>query len=242
MAADVYTPVTPEAEQVVTEQGWTFTVAPYFWAAGISGEVGQFGLPPVHADASFSDIFDHLDFGAMAIGEARYDRYSIFGDIMYSKISGAAGTPRGILAASVEVSSETFAGLIGAGYSVLENSSGRLEVVGGARVWSVDTEISFSGGILNSVSRSDGATWVDAVAGLKGNYSITPEVYLTAWGLVGAGGADIDWDVAGAIGYRFNDRIAAVAGYRALGVDYRDDGFVFDVVQQGPILGMVVRF
>jgi hypothetical protein len=242
MAADVYTPVTPEAEQVVTEQGWTFTVAPYFWAAGISGEVGQFGLPPVDVDASFGDIFDHLDFGAMAIGEARYDRYSIFGDIMYAKISGAAGTPRGILASSVEVSSETFAGLIGAGYSVFENSSGRLEVVGGARVWSVDTEISFSGGILDGVSTSDGATWVDAVAGLKGNYSITPEVYLTAWGLVGAGGADIDWDVAGAIGYRFNDRIAAVAGYRALGVDYRDDGFVFDVVQQGPILGMVVRF
>ena len=49
---------------------------PYFWAAGISGDVGQFGLPPVHIDADFGDIFDHLDFGAMAIGEARYDRYS----------------------------------------------------------------------------------------------------------------------------------------------------------------------
>ena len=88
MAADVYSPVTPEAKQVVTEEGWTFTVAPYFWAAGISGDVGLFGLPPVEVDASFSDIFDHLDFGAMAIGEARYDRYSIFGDIIYTKISG----------------------------------------------------------------------------------------------------------------------------------------------------------
>jgi hypothetical protein len=241
-AADVSLPVTPEAEQVVTEQGWTFTVAPYFWAAGISGEVASFGLPPVDIDASFSDIFDHLDFGAMAIGEARYDRYSIFGDIIYTKISGSRGTPLGILASSVDVSTETFAGLLGVGYSLLQDSSGRLDVVGGARVWSVDTEISLSGGILGGVSRSDGATWVDAMAGLRGNYSITPNVYLTAWGLVGAGEADIDWDVAGAIGYRFNDRIAAVAGYRALGVDYRDDGFVFDVVQQGPILGLVVRF
>lgn len=43
-------------------------------------------------------------------------------------------------------------------------------------------------------------------------------------GLVGAGEADIDWDVAGAIGYRCID-----------------DGFL-DVVQQGPILGLVVRF
>jgi hypothetical protein len=241
-AADVYSPVTPGAEQIVTAEGWTFSVAPYFWAAGLSGEVGSFGLPTVDVDASFSDIFDHLDFGAMAIGEARYDRYSIFGDVMYTKISGSAGTPRGILASSVEVSSETFMGLIGAGYSLVDNSSGRLDVVGGVRVWSADTDVSFSGGILDGVSRSDGATWVDAVAGLRGNYSITPKVFLTGWGLVGAGEADIDWDVAGAIGYRFNDSISAVAGYRALGVDYSNDGFVFDVVQQGPILGMVVRF
>lgn len=242
-AADVYSPVTPETQKVVTEKGWTFSVAPYFWAAGISGEVGQFGLPPVEVDASFGDIFDHLDFGAMAIGEARYDRYSILADIMYSKISGSAGTPRGILASSASVSSETFAGLIGAGYSVLDGPSGHLDVVVGARVWSVDNDISFSGGILDGLSRSDGATWVDAMAGLRGNYAITPKVYFTGWGLVGAGGADIDWDVAGAIGYRFNDKISAVAGYRALGVDYsNDDGFVFDVVQHGPILGMVVRF
>ena len=132
--------------------------------------------------------------------------------------------------------------MLGAGYSLIDNSSGRLDVVGGARVWSVDTTISFTGGFLDGVSRNDGATWVDAVAGLRGNYSITPEVYLTGWGLVGAGGADIDWDVAAAIGYRFNDRTSAVAGYRALGVDYSNDGFLFDIVQQGPILGLAVRF
>ncbi|SDI49161.1 hypothetical protein SAMN05428953_102101 [Mesorhizobium muleiense] len=61
-------------------------------------------------------------------------------------------------------------------------------------------------------------------------------------GLVGAGEADIDWDVAGAVGYRFNDRISSVIGYRALGVDYSNDGGFLDVVQQGPILGLVVRF
>lgn len=36
-------------------------------------------------------------------------------------------------------------------------------------------------------------------------------------GLVGAGEADIDWDVAVAIGYRFSDRVSSVIGYRALG-------------------------
>ena len=57
------------------------------------------------------------------------------------------------------------------------------------------------------------------------------------------GEADIDWDVAGGLGYRINERFSATVGYRALGVDYsNDDGFLFDVVQQGPILGLTVRF
>ena len=179
----------------------------------------------------------------MAIGEARKGPYSFFGDIMYVKVSGAAGTPKGILASSVDVSAETFAGLFGAGYSLFQGSSGHLDVVGGVRVWSVDTDLSFSGGILDGVSKSDGATWVDAMVGLRGDYSITDSIYLIGWGLIGAGGADLDWDVAAGLGYRFNDRISSVLGYRALGVDYdNDDGFVFDVVQHGPILGLVVRF
>ncbi|MBX5220637.1 hypothetical protein HJC04_10010 [Rhizobium sp. NLR8a] len=242
MAADIKSPLTPEAHQAETETGWTFAFAPYFWAAGLSGDVAQFGLPTVDVDMSFSDIFDHLDFGAMAIGEARYDRYSIFGDIIYTKISGSAGTPRGFIASDVEVSTETFAGLLGVGYSVIDDNTSRLDVVGAARVWSVDTDISFSGGVLDGVTRSDGETWVDAMAGFRGNYSITREIYLTGWGLIGAGQADLDWDVAAAIGYRFGETVSAVVGYRALGVDFSNDGFVFDVVQQGPILGLVMHF
>ncbi|PDT04244.1 hypothetical protein CO666_10185 [Rhizobium chutanense] len=242
MAADIYSPMTPEGQKVSTESGWTVSVAPYFWAAGLSGDVAQFGLPAAHVDTSFSDIFDHLDFGAMAIGDARYGPYSIFADVMYTKISGQSGTPRGILADDVELTSETFAGFLGAGYAIYEDEAARLEIAAGLRVWAVESELSFSGGLLDGVSKTDDATWVDALAGFRGTYSLTPEVYLTGWGFVGAGGADLDWDVAAAIGYRFTDSVSAVAGYRALGVDYSKDGFVFDVVQQGPVLGLEVRF
>ena len=105
----------------------------------------------------------------------------------------------------------------------------------------MESELSFHGGILGGRSRTDNATWVDGLVGFKGTYAITPEVYLTGWGLVGAGGADLDWDFAAAIGYRFADNVSAVAGYRALGVDYSNDDFVFDVVQQGPMLGLVIH-
>ena len=241
-AADVISATAPAVESAVSD-GWTFSVTPYFWAAGLSGETGAFDLPDIDIDADFSNILDNLDFAAMAIVDARHGRYSIFGDLIYTKLSADSATPRGVLATTVEVTAETFAGLVGAGYSVLEGPSGHLDVVGGIRVWSVDTDLSFNGLFLNGQSFSDGATWVDGLVGVRGNYSFTPRFYFTGWALVGAGGADIDWDVAGGLGYRINDRFSATLGYRALGVDYsNDDGFLFDVVQQGPILGLTVRF
>ncbi|MEI3854919.1 MULTISPECIES: hypothetical protein [unclassified Ensifer] len=232
----------PDAKVVESEGGWTYTVAPYFWAAGLSGDVAQFSLPEVHINSNFGDILENLDFAFMAAGEARHDRFSIFADVMYTKLGAEAGTRNGILADSVDVTSKTFAGLLGAGYSVLENQSGHLDIVGGVRVWSVDTTIGFNGGLLGGRQRDDGATWVDALAGVRGNYFVTPEFYVTGWGLVGGGGADLDWDVSLALGYKFTQTISAVAGYRAVGVNYNNDGFVFDVVEQGPIIGVTFHF
>jgi hypothetical protein len=44
------------------------------------------------------------------------------------------------------------------------------------------------------------------------------------------GGANLDWDVSLALGYKFTDTISSAAGCRAVGVNYNNDGFVFDVV------------
>lgn len=242
VAADVSPLLIGEPRPAEAEGGWTFSVAPYFWIAGLSGDTAQFGMPTVHIDSSFSDILGNLDFAFMAAGEARYDRFSVIGDVIYTKLSADAETPLGILASDVDVTSESFSGLLGLGYAVLDGPDGHLDVVGGIKLWSVETTISLSGGLLGRREASDSATWVDGVVGLRGKYSFTPEIYLTGWGLVGGGGADIDWDVALGIGYDFNDRVSSIAGYRALGVDYSDDGFLFDTVQQGPILGVAIKF
>jgi hypothetical protein len=60
--------------------------------------------------------------------------------------------------------------------------------------------------------------------------------------MVGGGASKIGWDALAGIGYQWNDRISVVAGYRALGVDYEHAGFVYDVVQRGPILGATFEF
>lgn len=221
---------------------WQFAVTPYFWAAGLSGKVSQSRSPVIDIHADFDKLFDNLDFGAMLIGDARKGRYSVFGDLIYTKIGTQGDTPRGLLASSADVKTSTFAGLLGMGYSVLENTPHQLDVVAGLRVWSVDTDITLKGAHLNGKTRSDGATWVDGLVGVRGNYVLSSKYYLTGWGLIGAGGAQADWDVGLGIGYNISKNVSAAIGYRALGVDYSSGGFKFDAVLQGPMAGLTIRF
>lgn len=166
----------------------------------------------------------------MGVVEGHYDCYSLFSDIMYTKISTCGETPYEILSNSVDISSETFSGLFGAGYSLLEDDKSRLDAVAAARIWYASTKIAFDGGLFGGHSGRDGAAWVDAVAGLKAKYFFTDNFYFSGWGILGAGQAKIDWDVAGTLGYQFKYNLSVGAGYRALGVDYSHDGFVYDVV------------
>jgi len=52
----------------------------------------------------------------------------------------------------------------------------------------------------------------------------------------------LTWDAFGGVGYKFNDTISAIAGYRHMDVDYHHNGFVFDIDLSGPVVGMTVNF
>lgn len=235
-------PQSAPAVDAVASDEWKFSVSPYLWAPALSGKITHRRLPPVDVDASFDKIFDNLDFAAMLMGDARKGRYSIFGDLLYVKVGAQGDTPRVILADSADVKNESFTGMIGAGYSVLDRSEHSLDVVGGLRVWSVDNSIKFNGPLTRGTKYSDSATWVDAMVGVRGTYNFHSRAYLTGWGMIGAGGAQADWDLGLGVGYNFNKSVSATVGYRAMGVDYERNGFKYDVVLQGPIAGLTIRF
>ncbi|MEW5422568.1 hypothetical protein HNS03_11675 [Amorphus sp. 3PC139-8] len=243
-AADLETGATePDwSPDAVAEPGWQVSVAPYFWAAGMTGTVASFGAPGVDVDMSFSDIMDGLDFSVMAAGVARHGRFSLSTDLLYLKLSTKETSAHGVIVDNVSLGSTTMEATALAGYSVLDLSNVRLDVVGGARVWSVRNELSFNGGLLNGRGAKDSATWVDAMGGIKGRVDLSDRFYLTGSALGGGGSSDFAWDLLGAVGYDVSDRFSALAGYRALGVDYQDGPFEFDVTIQGPIIGASFKF
>ena len=232
-------------EPLPAESGWTFTLAPYGWLAGISGDIGLSGLPPQEIDLSISDVLENFDIGAMAVAEARNGRFFLGADIFYAKLSTRIDTPFDIAADSIDVSATSFMFTGIAGYSLIYEESVNLDVFAGARIWHSNTDFDLNDPCLSCPdSANDGDTWVDPLLGIKGRTDLGSNFYVTAWGMIGGFGvsSDLMWDLLGGIGYEFSDTFSLVAGYRAVSVDYENDGFVYDIVQQGPILGAVFRF
>lgn len=224
--------------------GWSFTFAPYVWAAGIEGEAATLPpAPPAQVDAGFDDILDNLDVAFMGIAEARKGRFGLLADIVYTKLSIDGQTP-GPFFSGADVELKTFVGTFEGAYHAVVEKGKSLALLAGLRVWSTTTELSLGAGILPAQRRKDTETWVDPIIGIQGRVELGANVYLTGLAHVGGFGiaSDITWDIFGGLGYAFNDRYSAVIGYRHLAVDYEKGSFLFDVEMSGPVIGGVIRF
>ena len=244
---------------------WRFTIAPYAWGVGLSGDVGVFGLRPVEVDIPFSDILENLDFAAMAVADAHNGTWGVFMDLNYTALSASKSRSRvfetpnvPIPAIEGELSAEAditeFIGTLMGQWRAVDSDQITLDLMAGARYWNIDNDITVRGtlvgqgplgaSVIKELSGSDGASWIDPMVGFKSRIDTDSPFYFTGWGLVGGFGvgSDINWDVMGGVGYQWTDKFSTVLGYRALGVDYEDDGFVYDIIQQGVALGGVITF
>ena len=233
-----------DSAEILRRDDWSLSISPYVWAASLEGTVGVAGLPSLEIDAGFSDILRNLDFAAMALVELRYRRFGLYADIVITNINVDSDTPREILFDDADVRTDLFIGTFGGAYRVLEGERGGLDLLAGARVWSVDTRLNLDGGALDDQEFESNQNWVDPVIGLKGRFNLGHGFYGTGLAHIGGFGAasDLTWDVFGGIGYQFNDTISALAGYRHLEVDYDRNGFKFDVELSGPVIGATIRF
>ena len=224
--------------------GWTFTLTPYAWIAGLKGDVGTLsGFPPAEVDVSFSDIIQSTEIAAMLAGEARRGRWGLLLDLVYLDLSEDAEGPEPFFGEAELQSTTLFATLSGA-YRVLEKERVALDVLAGMRPWYLDTKLELSAGLLAARSTSDTEGWVDPLVGarvsfaLGGGFSVTGVADVGGFGV----GSDISWQAIATLNYRLRDWLWLRAGYRHLEVDYEDGGFVYDVQMSGPILGAGLQF
>ena len=112
----------------------------------------------------------------MGLAEARKGRFMMGIDATYTNVSATVKTPFGVLANKIEATNTALmlTGLLG--YGIYESDIARLDIVAGARLWSVNNDFDAKGGFFGGRSWSDGSTWVDPLVGAKLRVDLLPKV------------------------------------------------------------------
>jgi hypothetical protein len=234
----------PTSAQVPAGDSWKVTVIPYFMGAGMSGTTTVAGQE-VTVDASFSDIVNNLQFGAMGLVIARKGNWGFGGDAIWMALGAngehplPGGTP---ISASVDVNQGAFA------FYGLRRLGPAADLTFGGRVNVLQADVKLTGPLADR-SASGSKTWFDPLVGVILH---TPEngkrwhaqVYTEIGGF--GVGSSFTWQVFPTFGVDLSQHISVEFGYRWLDIDYTSGAdntlFKWDVLTQGPVMGFGFRF
>jgi len=220
-----------------------YQVTPYFWFSDVDGDFGVLGRS-AQANASFGDIWDNLKFGAMGTFEGRWNRWVFLGDVMYINLENEQATPNLVAFSNAEVKAKTFILDPEFGYQIARGEGIELNALAGVRYWHLKNRLQFTDDFGGSLGLTQTRNWVDPIVGLQFRADLGRMFYVTAKGDIGgfSAAARLDWQAFGGLGIRFNDRVAALVGYRHLAVDYSKNGFLYDNALKGIVVGIGIRF
>jgi hypothetical protein len=251
---------------------WSFRFTPYGWLTSMKGTQTVRGRS-TKVDASFIDIVEKSDtlVGLMGTFEARNGPFALYGDLVWSKVGIEGGNVRtrtpahgitGTVGRAAELDFQMAIVEVGAAYEVARSGPLAFDVLGGARYWYQEADLSLEvtrtldiGDLelagTRAFARSGSVDWLDPVIGARVRYAVAPghEVFLRG-DIGGFGvGSDFSWQAIGGYGFDFGAwngiTFSGVIGYRALSVDYAEgEGrrYEFDMLQHGPILGVSMRW
>jgi hypothetical protein len=215
--------------------GWEFTVAPYLMGASIDGTTVVKGQE-LDVDVSVSDIFDHLDLGLMGMAAARKGDWGIVADSVYVSLDVPSEMPPADFEPTIALFSVQGVRKLGS----------HADVTLGARWNHLNAVIDLKAPVPLRLERS--RNWVDPVVGIVLRTSGKGRVHGTVIADMGGFGVGsrFTWQVFPTVGVRLAKWASIEAGWRFLGVDYETgegaDRFEYDVLYQGPVVGLAFRF
>jgi hypothetical protein len=238
------TPPQVLAQTASSADQWQFLVVPYVLFPHMDGAIGL-GPVSVDVDASPSDVFSNLQFGAMLAAEARRGPWAIGFNGMYMNLSDELETITG--PGGVQLDGE-----LGAYQGMFELTGFRaltpyLEVLAGGRFNFVGADVDLVAA-QGSLNQDFDESWFDPFIGVRLTVPNTGKWTVAVRGDIGGFGigSDFAWQVRGRVGYRVSNLIELGAGYWASGMDYESGiaptQFTYDVTTFGPQIGIGFHF
>jgi hypothetical protein len=236
------------AAPVLAEEDWSFRLSPYIWFAGLKGDVGTIPpLPSAPIDISASEALDDTEASLMIILGAKKGRHGFYTDLIYTDVQSKEELVPQPIGLDMKSTTKSTIFTLAYQYEVYNHEQAVVDLLAGARYWAIDSELKFGGGlgVLAGKKISNDESWFDPALGIKGRAPLGSSKFYVEGGagLGGFGvGSDLYYEISANVGYQWNKSIGTAIGYRMFDVDYEDDGYVYDVKQQGWQIGLTWAF
>ncbi len=222
-----------------TDSDWEILLTPYLWAAGLKGTSAVGTLPPLDIDASFSDLFDKLDFAFSLRTEFHRGKWAIVVDPTYLSLTIDAETP--LEGVSPRIKVDIWFVEVWGSYKITPN----WEIISGVRWQDQDISVSrLPSPPLPNTEQGVSDNWVDWFAGVRFKYALNEK-----WLVVGradaalAGDSDSSYNVEAYVIRRVGKNKSLNVGYRYFEDDYDNTPkYAWDIEQTGPKLGFTWSF
>ena len=219
---------------------WEFGVAPYLWMAGVDGDVKLGRLPETGVEASFSELWDVLDIGAMVAFDGHKGAWGFMFDGIYLDFAENVETPgTGFGTVDVDLTQQYYTAA--ATCRVIDGKV-QLDILGGVRYTDMEVDLTLVGGSAAGRTASRGTDWWDGILGARVRYYATEHWMIMGYRDAGAGDSNLTWQFAGGVNYVFNKVVGVGAGYRVLDQDFDEFEFQYDTMLAGPYIGARFTF
>lgn len=234
------------AQSAVQAEEWQFELTPYIWAAANEGKSGAYGTLPngtpfesiSDIDLSFTDLAEELDFGTMFNFSASNGDWLVFSEVTVLNVPDAEPPQPDTTDVSVEIGGEIID--VAAGYRILARDNFNLYGYVGARYFNLEVDVHSNN--LGTISTGD--DFVDPFVGVHAKWQINNTFALQ--GRLEVGGFDAQPSentlVSVTLDHNLNKNWSLKYFYRMMSVDYKDNGFLYDMEVTGPGVGATYKF
>lgn len=224
------------------QERWEWSVTPYFWGSNISEDLLVNGEVVGGSDTDFKDLVSKLEFAMQLHLEGIKDHWGPFADLSYVKVSDSQTGEMGILRVDAEI--KELVGEAGGIYRPL-GREGRLDLLFGARLLSVDETYELRLGELGPFDTSVDESYLDALVGARYSIPLSESWAIVLKGDVSFGSTDYMWTAQGLLGWRFGSRkqSGVFLGYRYRNMKYtKADMIEVEKTLNGVGLGVQIGF
>jgi hypothetical protein len=231
-------PATPAAS-AASESDWHLSVSPYLWFPGVHGIVGANDIA-VNVSASPGDLLSHFRFGLMGMVDPSYKRFVMPLDVVWVRLGDDRPLPNTPNSDVANIKGGEFILSQKFGYRVINSDKVKIDALAGFRYWHFSQNLNFT---TNTLNFSASQNWVDPVVGGRILGNLTPKISILIGGDVGGWntGSQLDYQIAGVLGYRIKPNVALEVGYRYLDVNYRNGGSIIDMATSGALIGATIQ-